>query len=249
MLRVLLTGCGGRMGRVVAEICKKNERFEICAGVDPSMPTCDFPVYEEISKVKETPDVIIDFSFHAAIGEILKFATKRNVPIVIATTGFTPEELDFIQSCGEQIPVFRSANMSLGVNLLCQLAKNAAKFLPDFDIEIIEKHHNQKVDAPSGTALMIADEISSVLPQEPEYVFGREGICGKRTRDEIGIHAVRGGTIVGEHEVLFAGANETVTISHSAMSREILANGAVCAADFLVGKKPGHYSMKDLFED
>ena len=154
-----------------------------------------------------------------------------------------------IEDAQKKIPVFRSANMSLGVNLICQLAKKAARFLPDFDIEIIEKHHNQKVDSPSGTALMLADEIASVMPEEMNYLHGRSGICGKRQKNEIGIHAVRGGTIVGEHEVLFAGPNETVTISHSAGSREILANGAICAAQFLVDKKPGLYSMKDIFED
>lgn len=248
MIKVLLSGCGGRMGKVVAELCKSRDNFEICAGVDPVMPKCAFPVYADCSEVTEKPDVIIDFSFHAAIRGILSYAVPNQVPIVVATTGFTDEEKALLEKAGESIPVFRSANMSIGVNLLCQLAKNAAKFLPDFDIEIIEKHHNQKVDSPSGTALMIADEISSALPGEMKYVYGREGICGKRTKKEIGIHAVRGGTIVGEHEVLFAGHMETVTISHSAGSREILANGAICAAEFLINQKAGHYSMKDIFE-
>lgn len=247
MIKVLLSGCGGRMGKVVAELCKSRENFEICAGVDPAMPNCDFPVYSQISEVEEDPDVIIDFSFHAAIEGILTYAVNKNVPIVIATTGFTDEEKEMIDKAGAKIPVFRSANMSIGVNLICQLAKSAARFLPDFDIEIIEKHHNQKVDSPSGTALMIADEISSALPGDMKYINGREGICGKRTKSEIGIHAVRGGTIVGEHEVLFAGHMETVTISHSAGSREILANGAICAAEFLTAQKAGHYSMKDIF--
>ncbi len=249
MYRILLSGCGGRMGKVVAQICDSREDFVILAGVDPSLPECGFPVYANWEQVKEVPDVIIDFSFHTAINDILKYAVHHKVPVVIATTGFTESELELIKKAEEKIPVFRSANMSLGVNLLCQLAKRAARFLPDFDIEIIEKHHNQKVDSPSGTALMIADEICSVTPTEMEYRFGRSGICGKRKRDEIGIHAVRGGTIVGEHEVLFAGSMETVTISHSASSREILANGAVCAAEFILGKMPGHYSMKDLFAD
>ncbi len=237
------------MGRVVAELVKNHDEFEICAGVDPSMPECAFPVYSSCNDVKEKPDVIIDFSFHAAIGDILNFAVKNSVPAVIATTGFTPEEQKLILDAEGKIPVFRSANMSLGINLLCQLAKKAAKLLPDFDIEIIEKHHNQKVDSPSGTALMIADEISSVMPDEMKYVYGREGICGKRTENEIGLHAVRGGTIVGEHDVLFAGPMETLTISHSAQSREILANGAVCAARFLIGKSAGAYSMKDIFTE
>lgn len=249
MKRILLTGCGGRMGKVVAELCKSRDDFEISAGVDPCMPVCEFPVYAHCSDVREDVDVIIDFSFHSAVSEILNFAVENHIPAVIATTGFNSEELGMIEDAEKKIPVFRSANMSLGINLICQLAKRAAKLLPDFDIEIIEKHHNQKVDSPSGTALMIADEISSVLPAKTEYVHGREGVCGKRTKNEIGIHAVRGGTIVGEHEVLFAGANEIVSISHTATSREILANGAVCAAAFVIGKAPGAYSMKDIFSE
>lgn len=249
MIQVLLTGCGGRMGKVVAEMCNQFEDMNVCAGVDPTLPNCSFPVYASCSDVAERADVIIDFSFHTAISDILNFAMANKIPAVIATTGFSAEELQLIEEAKKIIPVFRSANMSLGVNILCQLAKKAVKFLPDFDIEIIEKHHNQKVDSPSGTALMIADEIASVLPNQINYVYGREGICGKRTKQEIGIHAVRGGTIVGEHDVLFAGAHETVTISHSAGSREILANGAVCAARFLLQQKPGGYSMKDIFED
>lgn len=249
MKNILLTGCGGRMGRVVAELCKARDDFQVVAGVDPAMPICDFPVYKDCSQVKERVDVIIDFSFHAAIADILSYAVSRGVPAVIATTGFSPEERSLIEDAEKKIPVFRSANMSLGVNLICQLAKKAAKLLPDFDIEIIEKHHNQKVDSPSGTALMIADEICSVLPSKMEYIHGRSGICGKRSKNEIGIHAVRGGTIVGEHEILFAGGNETVTISHAAQSREILANGAVCAASFVIGKPAGAYSMKDIFSD
>ncbi|MBR5295249.1 MAG: 4-hydroxy-tetrahydrodipicolinate reductase, partial [Clostridia bacterium] len=239
MIKVLLTGCGGRMGKVVASQCNENPDFEVVAGVDPTLPKCDFPVYSSCDCVKEEADVIIDFSFHAAITDVLTYAVNKNIPAVIATTGFSAEELAFIEKAEKSVPVFRSANMSLGINLICQLAKKAAKLLPDFDIEIIEKHHNQKVDSPSGTALMIADEIKSALPGDMEYVFGRQGICGKRTKNEIGIHAVRGGTIVGEHDVIFAGSNEVVTISHSAQSREILANGAICAAQFVIGKCAG----------
>lgn len=249
MIRILLIGCGGRMGRVVSRICQDSQDCQVVAGVDPSMPNCLFPVYSSCSEVVEKVDVIIDFSFHSAISQILDFATANFVPVVIATTGFDEEELSLIASAQRVIPVFRSANMSLGINLICQLAKKAAKFLPDFDIEIIEKHHNQKVDSPSGTALMLADEISSVTPNEMIYRNGRNGICGKREKNEIGIHAVRGGTIVGDHDVLFAGQNETVTISHSASSREILANGALCAAKFLLAKNPGLYTMSDIFED
>lgn len=248
MEQVLLSGCAGRMGRVVAEICAANDDLNVIAGVDPTLPHLSFPVYDSFEKVKETPTVIIDFSFHTAIHDLLAYALAHNIPAVIATTGFTEEELTLIRKASEKIPVFRSANMSLGVNLLCQMAKKAAQLLPDFDIEIIEKHHNQKVDSPSGTALMIADEIASALPQESTYVFGRHGIVGKRKKNEIGIHAVRGGTIVGEHDVIFAGHMETLTLSHSAASREILANGAVCAARFLTSKEPGLYSMNDLFD-
>lgn len=249
MIKVLLTGCGGRMGKVVASQCKENPDFQVVAGVDPANPVCDFPVYENCSSVQEAVDVIIDFSFHAAISDVLNFAKEKKIPAVIATTGFDCEELSLIEDAEKVIPIFRSANMSLGVNLICQLAKKAAKLLPDFDIEIIEKHHNQKVDSPSGTALMIANEIQSVLPSKVQYLHGRSGICGKRSKNEIGIHAVRGGTIVGEHDVIFAGSNEVVTISHSAQSREILANGAICAAKFIIGKNPGAYSMKDIFFD
>jgi len=248
MIRVLLSGCGGRMGKVVSALINEQEGICVSAGVDPAMPSFDYPVYDSFSKVKEESDVIIDFSFHTSIRDLLCFAVERKTPAVIATTGFDEEELQLIAEASKKIPLFRSANMSLGVNLICLLAKKAAMLLPDFDIEIVEKHHNQKVDAPSGTALMIADEISSALPEEMKYLHGRSGICGKRTKNEIGIHAVRGGTIVGEHEVIFAGYNETVTISHSAASREILANGAVCAAKFVLEKAPGLYSMKDVFE-
>lgn len=249
MKKILLTGCGGRMGKVVAELCKTREDLAVVAGVDPTLPKCEFPVYASCNEVQEQVDVIIDFSFHAAISQILDFAVSKGIPAVIATTGFDAEELSLIEDAEKKIAVFRSANMSLGINLICQLAKRAAKLLPDFDIEIIEKHHNQKVDSPSGTALMLADEISSVLPAKTDYVYGRSGICGKRTRNEIGIHAVRGGTIVGEHEVLFAGGNEIVSITHTAQSREILANGAVCAALFILDKPAGAYSMKDIFTE
>ncbi len=251
MIRILLSGCGGRMGKVVAGLCKENECFEVVCGVDPAMPECEFPVYPSFSEVKETPDVIIDFSFHTAVTALLSYAVEKKVPAVIATTAFTPEENAAILKAAETIPVFKSANMSIGVNLLCELAKKAAKFLPDFDIEIVERHHNQKVDAPSGTALMIADEISSVMPEKMEYVYNRHDVTRKRAKNEIGIHAIRGGTIVGDHEVIFAGHQEVVTLSHSSYSREILANGALCAARFLAekGPGPGFYTMKDMLSE
>ena len=247
MIRVLLSGCGGRMGKAVRGFCAQSDEFSIVAGVDPTMPACDFPVFDSFGKVNVPADVIVDFSYHSGICELLDYAVSHALPAVIATTGFTDEELEAIGAASRQVPLFRSANMSIGVNLLCRLCKEAAALLPDFDMEIIEKHHNQKVDAPSGTALMIADQMRSVLPDERKTTFGRHGIVGKRDPKEIGIHAVRGGTIVGEHEVMFAGYQEIITIKHTALSREVLASGAACAAKYLVEKKePGLYGMDDM---
>ena len=234
MIKILLSGCGGRMGRAVQSFCKQSDEFVVAAGVDPAMPKAEFPVFASFDLVDVEADVIIDFSFHTGIPDLLRFAIDRKMPAVIATTGFTSEESEAIGAASQKIP-------------LCKLCKEAAALLPDFDIEIIEKHHNQKVDSPSGTALMIADQMRSVLPQEMKYTFGRQGIVGKRDPKEIGIHAVRGGTIVGEHEVMFAGFQETLTITHTSLSREVLASGAVCAARFLLDQKgPGLYGMDDM---
>lgn len=247
MIKVLLSGCGGRMGKAVYSYCNQSDEFRVVAGVDPAMPAADYPVFASFDKVNVEADVIVDFSFHTGIGALLSYAVARKLPAVIATTGFTAEESEMIGAASQKIPLFRSANMSIGVNLLCRLCKEAAALLPDFDIEIIEKHHNQKVDSPSGTALLIADQMRSVLPEEMKYTFGRQGIVGKRDPKEIGIHAVRGGTIVGEHQVLFAGYQETLTITHTSLSREVLASGAVCAARFLLDKNmPGLYGMDDM---
>lgn len=247
MIKILLSGCGGRMGKAVNSYCRQSDEFSVVAGVDPAMPKTDYPVFPSFDKVDASADVIVDFSFHSGIHELLKYALDHKIPAVIATTGFTQEEAEAIGAASQAIPLFRSANMSIGVNLLCRLCKEAAALLPDFDIEIIEKHHNQKVDSPSGTALLIADQMRSVLPEEMKYVYGRQGIVGKRDSKEIGIHAVRGGTIVGEHQVLFAGYQETLTITHTSLSREVLASGAICAARFLTEvQKPGLYGMDDL---
>ena len=247
MIKILLSGCGGRMGKAVYSFCKQNDDFSVAAGVDPAVPEAAFPVFPSFDKVDVDADVIVDFSFHTGIHDLLRYAVEHQLPAVIATTGFTAEESEAIGAASQKIPLFRSANMSIGVNLLCRLCKEAAALLPGFDIEIIEKHHNQKVDAPSGTALMIADQMRSVLPDEMKYSFGRQGIVGKRDPKEIGIHAVRGGTIVGEHEVLFAGFQETLTITHTSLSREVLASGAVCAAKFLMDvNRPGLYGMDDM---
>ena len=254
-MKIMLTGYNGRMGRAIIEAAEnKSNEFNIVVGVSayPSAINVTFPVFLTPSDYKEKVDIIIDFSHHSTADSYLEYANSTQTPIVIATTGHTPEELNLIKSYSGKIAVFKSANMSIGVNLVAELAKKAAMLLKaDFDIEIIEKHHNQKLDAPSGTALMIADEISSVFDgsDKPEYIYDRHNSRKERGKKEMGIHAVRGGTIIGEHEVIFAGTNELISISHSAQSREMFANGALAAAKFLRGKAPGFYTMKDLIKE
>ena len=256
-MRIMLTGYNGKLGRAVIEAAAQNEEseeFNIVAGIDinPAAINVTFPVFIKPSDYTEQIDMIIDLSHHSIIESLLEYASAGNIPAVICTTGHTPEEMELIKSYSKKIPVFKSANMSVGVNLVAELAKKAAMLLKnDFDIEIIEKHHNQKIDAPSGTALMIADEISSVFDgnNKPEYIYDRHRVKKSRGKKELGIHAVRGGTIIGEHEVIFAGTNELISISHSAQSREMFANGALAAAKFLYGKTPGLYDMKDLINE
>ncbi len=249
MINILLTGCNGRMGNAVTNIVSENEGYLIVGGVDVNgaKTATDFPVFASIDEFSGSCDVIVDFSYHTATEGILNYAIEHNLPVVICTTGHSPEETAAIKNAAEKIPVFYSRNMSLGINLIIALAKKACLSLgPSFDIEIIEKHHNQKLDAPSGTALMIADAIKEVRPEETEYVYDRHLVRQKRQQKEIGIHAVRGGTIVGEHEVIFAGKDEVITLSHSAASRNVFAEGAVRAAGFMVGKSCGLYSMDDV---
>ena len=207
-------------------------------------------VVEAFDEVELVPDVIIDFSNPAVLDDMLGFAAKNSVPCVICTTGYSQEQIDKIKEASKKIAIFYSGNMSLGINLLIELSKQAARVLGDgFDIEIVEKHHNQKIDAPSGTALMLADGISQTLSEEPQYVYDRHAYRKKRSKNEIGIHAVRGGTIVGEHEVIFAGHDEVVTLTHQAQSKEVFAVGAVNAAVFLAGQKSGMYNMGDMLAD
>ena len=248
MLKIILSGCCGKMGRSIAARLKNSADAMISAGVDVAAEKySSFPVYSTILDVTEDADVIVDFSHHSAVGAIAGYALSRAVPVVFCTTGYTPEELQVIEKLSAGIAVFRSANMSLGVNVLLALCRQAAGILGDsFDIEITEMHHNQKLDAPSGTALLLADGINAVSDGRYEYVYDRHLKREKRTSSEIGIHSLRGGTVVGEHSVIFAGANETLTLSHSALSREVFAEGALKAAAFLVGKAPGLYSMDDL---
>ena len=254
-MKIMLIGYNGRMGRAITEAASGNPgEFNIVAGIDinPAAINVTFPVFLKASDYKEKVDVIIEFYHHSAIDSHLEYASNMKTPIVIATTGHTPEEMELIKSYSDKIAIFKSPNMSIGVNLVAELAKRAAMILKnDFDIEIIEKHHNKKLDAPSGTALMMADEISSVFDDDkkPEYIYDRHNVKKERGKKELGLHAVRGGTIIGEHEVIFAGTNELISISHSAQSREMFANGALAAARFLYNKPPGFYTMKDLINE
>ena len=247
MIKTLLVGSGGRMGAFVANSALKDGEIEITAGVDKFNNGQNFPVYESFDKVKRETDVIIDFSNPSLLDDMLKFALEKKIPLVIATTGYSPEQTEKIKLAAEKIPVFFTFNMSIGVNLICSLAKKAASILGDgFDIEIVEKHHNQKIDAPSGTAIMLANAVNEVFSDSKTYEYDRHSKRQKRSKNEIGIHSVRGGTIVGEHDVIFAGHDEVITVSHAAYSREVFAVGAVRAAKFLYDKKAGLYDMNSI---
>jgi 4-hydroxy-tetrahydrodipicolinate reductase len=249
MIKVILSGCGGRMGKAVAAAAGSEAR--IVAGVDvnaASIGASDFPIYESITEFSDKADVIVDFSHHSALPSLLDYAKATKTPVVVATTGHTDEELALMKASADEVAVFHSGNFSIGINLLVNLARQAARTLGvDFDIEIVEKHHNKKLDAPSGTALMIANAVADER-EESEYVYDRHSVRKAREQSEIGIHSVRGGTIVGEHDIIFAGSNEVVSISHSAASREIFATGALRAAVYLAKKSTGLYSMSDLIE-
>jgi 4-hydroxy-tetrahydrodipicolinate reductase len=248
MKRIVISGCSGKMGRVISHCIEERKDCKVVAGFDIMTESySDFPIFKKPKEYVGEADVIIDFSHPSLIHDLLDYAVERNIPVVVSTTGFNKDQIDFIQETSRKIPVFFSFNMSLGVNLLVELAKKATQVLGgQFDIEIIEKHHNQKIDAPSGTAIMIADAINDTLDNTCKFVYDRHSQRKKRDKNEIGIHAVRGGTIVGEHEVIFAGRDEIITLSHSAMSKEIFAVGSVNAAVFLSGKTPGLYNMSDL---
>lgn len=237
------------MGRVIQQLVAGRTDCTIAAGVDLfADSTAAFPAYTNIADVQGEADVIIDFSHPSLLTPILSYAAQKGgIPAVLCTTGYSAEQVEALKTAAQTQPVFYSRNMSLGINLLIELSKKAAKVLGDqFDIEIIEKHHNQKIDAPSGTALMLADAIASVRDGETQYVYDRHAQRKKREKSEIGLHAVRGGTIVGEHEVVFAGNHEVITLSHSAQSKELFATGAVNAAVYMCGKGPGLYDMSDM---
>lgn len=247
MLKIILSGCNGKMGRVITDIVNKRNDASIVAGVDLDISqNGPYPVFNSFKDITCDADVIIDFSNPAVLSSMLDFAKEKKMPVVVSTTGFSDKQISDIKSASSQIPVFFSFNMSLGINLLAELCRKAASILNGFDIEIIEKHHNQKIDAPSGTAILLANEINDELGGKMEYEYDRHSKREKRKEAEIGIHAVRGGTIVGEHEVIFAGRDEIITLSHSARSKEVFAVGAVNAAFFLKDKPAGMYSMKEL---
>lgn len=251
MINIILTGAMGKMGSSVTAAAADREGFRIIAGVDLREGNRDYPVFSSFSEIPaditDGADVIIDFSNPSAFGDMLDYAVSNKIGAVVCTTGLSEEQVTKLKSAAYSIPIFFSANMSLGVNLLCELSRKAAAALgSDFDIEIIEMHHNQKVDAPSGTAYMIADTISAELGTEPSYEYDRHSKREKRPNNEIGIHSVRGGNITGEHQVIFAGNDEVITLSHSARSKGLFASGALNAAVYTAGKENGFFSMKDL---
>lgn len=248
MLKVLINGCNGKMGQEVARRIKETEDIETLCGVD-KIDTGDnaFPVFQNVEDINLIPDIIIDFSIPKATFAILEFAKKNKIPTVIATTGFSDEENEIINKYSEEIPVFKSANMSYEINLMAKIVANVAKNMPESDIEIIETHHNRKIDSPSGTALILADSINETLNNEMNYEYDRHSKREKRTKKEIGIHSIRGGTEVGKHTVVFFGQNESFEITHNVTSRSVFADGSIKAAKFLVNKEEGFYNMNDLF--
>ena len=251
MTKIIIYGCGGKMGQVLEEIINEDRDCVVAAGVDINGQNRDYPTFTDIKDCTVDADVIIDFSTAAAIPALLDYVESRHIPVVLCTTGLSGETLNRIKAVSENTAVLKSANMSIGVNLLLDLVKKAAETLYDsnFDMEIVEKHHNQKLDAPSGTAVAIADSINEALDSKMHYVYDRSSVREKRTHDQIGISSLRGGTIVGEHDVVFAGKDEVVTLSHMALSRDIFAVGAVKAAKFLKDKKSGMYTMKEVIAD
>lgn len=251
MVKIAITGANGKMGRVIANLVAAREDCTVVAGIDLNdAPNGSFPIVKYPAELAEKPDVIIDFSHPSALDDLLSYCTINNVPLVAATTGYTADEIAKIKKTAEQIPIFFTFNMSLGINLLVELGKRAVNVLGgQYDIEIVEKHHNQKKDAPSGTAIMIAEALNGELDNKMRYVYDRHSVRKAREANEIGMHAIRGGTIVGEHDIIFAGHDEVITLSHSAGSKEVFANGSINAAIFLSQKENGLYDMSDLLQN
>lgn len=258
-VKVLLHGCNGKMGQVMTRVLAGSGDMDVVLGVDiePDRIKNSYPVYRSFQDIplelQDIPEVVVDFSHHTSLPGILAFGLQKRIPLVICTTGFTPQERQKMAEAAKHVPILNSANMSLGINLVLSLVQKAASVLGDsFDMEIIEMHHNQKADSPSGTALMIADVMKDTLEKafnrETVYTYGRHTKTGKRDKGEIGIHAVRGGAVVGEHTIVFAGQGEVLEIRHSALSRDVFAYGTLQALRFIAGKGPGLYSMADVVE-
>lgn len=246
MVKVLLNGCCGKMGKTVTELTKNFPELKITAGIDRMKAESDFPIYTSIFDCKEEIDVILDFSRPDSLDDLLQYSADKNAALVLCTTGYSKEQLQKIHDFTSKTAIFKSANMSLGVNIVNNILKKVSSLLySSYDIEIVEKHHNQKVDAPSGTALLLANTIKDAISENTDFVYGREGIS-KRNHTDIGIHAVRGGSIVGEHEVIFAGQGETIEIKHTAISREVFAYGALKACQYMYNKPTGFYSMDSM---
>ncbi len=250
MTNIAVCGANGKMGKTIYKCVSEREDCKIIAGIDMNTEKyADFEIFSSPSEMTEKPDVIIDYSHPSTLKGLLEYSLATGTPLVLATTGYSEEQIAEIKKAAEQVPVFFSWNMSLGINLLVGLSKKAAEILGgQFDIEVIEKHHNQKIDAPSGTALMIANAINETLDNKYSYMYDRHSQRKKRDKNEIGIHAVRGGTIVGEHEVIFAGTDEVITLSHSAASKTVFAVGSINAAVFIKDKSAGIYDMSNLIQ-
>ncbi len=251
MVKIAIAGANGKMGGVIANLAAERTDCKVIAGIDlNTAPNGSFPIVKSPFDLPEKPDVIIDFSHPSALEDLLSYCKMNSVPAVFATTGYTEEQISSIKQAAEQIPVFFTFNMSLGINLLVELGKQAARVLGgQFDVEIVEKHHNLKKDAPSGTAIMLAEAINKELGGKMSYVYDRHSVRKPREANEIGMHSIRGGTIVGEHDIIFAGHDEVITLSHSAGSKEVFAAGAVNAAVYLAGREKGLYDMSDLLAD
>ncbi len=251
MVKIAITGANGKMGKVVASLAAARSDCKVIEGVDLNdAPNGAFPIVKLPFDLPEKPDVIIDFSHPSALDDLLSYCTINHVPLVAATTGYTDEQIAKIKKTSEQTPIFFTFNFSLGINLLVELGKRAVNILGgQYDIEIVEKHHNQKKDAPSGTAIMIAEALNGELGNKMKYVYDRHSVRKARESNEIGMHSIRGGTIVGEHDIIFAGHDEVITLSHSAGSKEVFANGALNASIFLAGKENGLYDMADLLDN
>lgn len=248
MVKVLINGICGQMGHALLRLAPQfSDSVSIVCGVDPASSDVKVPVYESFDDVKTEFDVVIDFSVPSASMQALECCLRLGKPIVLCTTGFSEEQTALISESAAKIPVFRSGNMSVGINLLCALAKQAAQMLGNtFDVEIVETHHNRKIDSPSGTAAMLAEAVAGASAEEKQFVYGRHDKNHRREPSEIGIHSLRGGTVVGEHEVVFLGPDEVITLKHSAQSKTVFAAGALRAAAYLYGKAPGMYDMNDI---